>query len=249
MKAKLCIEDLTVHYGAHQALEKINLSIYDKQITALIGPSGCGKSTFLCSLNRLNEGKDIKTSGKILLDDRINIFKMNEITLRTEVGMIFQKPNPFPMSIFDNVAYGLKCQGLKNKNKLNSIVEEALRGAFLWDDVKDVLNKSALQLSGGQQQRLCIARAIAMKPSVLLMDEPTSALDPIATEKIEQLIKRLKERYTIVIVTHSMDQAKRISDYTAFFFMGKMVEFNETKQIFTTPQAQETKDYVMGRYI
>lgn len=250
MKTKFKVEDLNLFYGDFQALHNINLELYENKVTALIGPSGCGKSTFLRTLNRMNDLIDsVKITGKIMLDGEKDIYeKMDVIGLRTRVGMVFQKPNPFPMSIFDNVAYGPRCQGLKDKKKLEAIVEEALRGAALWDEVKDKLNKSGLSLSGGQQQRLCIARAIAMEPEVILMDEPTSALDPIATQKIEQLMDKLKEKYTIIIVTHSMQQAARISDKTAFFLMGEIVEFGDTDKIFTNPDKKETEDYITGRF-
>ncbi|MCL2560667.1 MAG: phosphate ABC transporter ATP-binding protein PstB [Turicibacter sp.] len=250
MKTKFRVEDLNLFYGDFQALHNINLDLYENKVTALIGPSGCGKSTFLRTLNRMNDLIDgVKITGKILLNGEKDIYqKMDVIGLRTRVGMVFQKPNPFPMSIFDNVAYGPRCQGLKDKKKLEAIVEEALRGAALWDEVKDKLNKSGLSLSGGQQQRLCIARAIAMEPEVILMDEPTSALDPIATQKIEQLMDKLKEKYTIIIVTHSMQQAARISDKTAFFLMGEIVEFGDTDKIFTNPEKKETEDYITGRF-
>ena len=250
MKTKFKVEGLNLFYGDFQALHNINLELYENKVTALIGPSGCGKSTFLRTLNRMNDLIDnVKITGKILLDGEKDIYsKMDVIGLRTRVGMVFQKPNPFPMSIFDNVAYGPRCQGLKDKKKLAEIVEEALRGAALWDEVKDKLNKSGLSLSGGQQQRLCIARAIAMEPEVILMDEPTSALDPIATQKIEQLMDKLKQKYTIIIVTHSMQQAARISDKTAFFLMGEVVEFGDTDKIFTNPEKKETEDYITGRF-
>ena len=250
MKTKFKVEDLDLFYGDFQALKSINLELYENKVTALIGPSGCGKSTFLRTLNRMNDLIDtVKIEGKILLDGEKDIYeKMDVIGLRTRVGMVFQKPNPFPMSIYDNVAYGPRCQGLKDKKQLDAIVEEALRGAALWDEVKDNLKKSGLSLSGGQQQRLCIARAIAMEPEVILMDEPTSALDPIATQKIEQLMDKLKEKYTIIIVTHSMQQAARISDKTAFFLMGEVVEFGDTDKIFTNPDKKETEDYITGRF-
>jgi len=250
MKAKFKVEDLNLFYGDFQALQNINLDLYANKVTALIGPSGCGKSTFLRTLNRMNDLIDnVKITGKILLDSEKDIYeRMDVIALRTRVGMVFQKPNPFPMSIYDNVAYGPRCQGLKDKKKLDVIVEEALRGAALWDEVKDKLTKSGMSLSGGQQQRLCIARAIAMEPEVILMDEPTSALDPIATQKIEQLMGKLKEKYTIIIVTHSMQQAARISDKTAFFLMGELIEFGDTNKIFTNPNKKETEDYITGRF-
>lgn len=250
MKTKFKVENLDLFYGDFQALHNINLELYENKVTALIGPSGCGKSTFLRTLNRMNDLIDtVKIEGKILLDGKKDIYeKMDVIELRTRVGMVFQKPNPFPMSIYDNVAYGPRCQGLKDKKQLDQIVEDALRGAALWDEVKENLKKSGLSLSGGQQQRLCIARAIAMEPEVILMDEPTSALDPIATQKIEHLMDKLKEKYTIIIVTHSMQQAARISDKTAFFLMGKIVEFGDTDKIFTNPERRETEDYITGRF-
>jgi len=250
MKTKFKVEDLNLFYGDFQALHNINLELYENKVTALIGPSGCGKSTFLRTLNRMNDLVDnVKITGKILLDGDRDIYnKMDVIALRTRVGMVFQKPNPFPMSIYDNVAYGPRCQGLRDRKKLDNVVEEALRGAALWDEVKDKLTKSGMSLSGGQQQRLCIARAIAMEPEVILMDEPTSALDPIATQKVEQLMAKLKEKYTIIIVTHSMQQAARISDKTAFFLMGKIVEFGDTEKIFTNPEKKETEDYITGRF-
>ena len=250
MKTKFKVEDLNLFYGDFQALHNVNLELYENKVTALIGPSGCGKSTFLRTLNRMNDLIDtVKIEGKILLDGEKDIYeKMDVIGLRTRVGMVFQKPNPFPMSIYDNVAYGPRCQGLKDKKQLDQIVEDALRGAALWDEVQDNLKKSGLSLSGGQQQRLCIARAIAMEPEVILMDEPTSALDPIATQKIEHLMDKLKEKYTIIIVTHSMQQAARISDKTAFFLMGKVVEFGDTNKIFTNPDKKETEDYITGRF-
>lgn len=250
MKKKFQVIDLNLFYGDFQALHNINLDLYENKVTALIGPSGCGKSTFLRTLNRMNDLIDnVKITGKIMLDGQKDIYeKMDVIELRTRVGMVFQKPNPFPMSIYDNVAYGPRCQGLKERKLLDAIVEEALRGAALWDEVKDKLTKSGLSLSGGQQQRLCIARAIAMEPEVILMDEPTSALDPIATQKVEQLMDKLKEKYTIIIVTHSMQQAARISDKTAFFLMGEIVEFGDTDKIFTNPQKKETEDYITGRF-
>jgi phosphate transport system ATP-binding protein len=250
MKTKFKVENLDLFYGDFQALKNINLELYENKVTALIGPSGCGKSTFLRCLNRMNDLIDtVKIEGKILLDGEKDINeKMDVIGLRSRVGMVFQKPNPFPMSIYDNVAYGPKCQGLKDKKQLDAIVEEALRGAALWDEVKDNLKKSGLSLSGGQQQRLCIARAIAMEPEVILMDEPTSALDPIATQKIELLMDKLKEKYTIIIVTHSMQQAARISDKTAFFLMGEVIEFGDTDKIFTNPDKKETEDYITGRF-
>lgn len=235
--------------GYKQALFDINLDIKKNKVMSFIGPSGCGKSTFLRMLNRMNDLIDnVKFEGDIFLDSK-NIYskKTEVLELRSDVGMVFQKPTPFPMSIYDNVAYGLKSKGIKNKKTLDEIVEKSLKAAALWDEVKNNLDGSALGLSGGQQQRLCIARAIAIEPKVLLMDEPTSALDPIATSKIEELILSLKEKYTIVIVTHSMAQAQRISDYTAFFFQGKLIESGKTRNIFMKPKEQKTKDYVNGR--
>ena len=244
------VKDLNLWYGDKQALKNINIPIYEKKITGLIGPSGCGKSTFLRCLNRMNDLiPTVKIDGKILLDGK-NIYDkdVDVVELRKRVGMVFQKPNPFPMSIYDNVAYGPKIHGIKDKKKLDEIVEWALKKAALWDEVKDNLKKSALGLSGGQQQRLCIARTIAVKPEVILMDEPTSALDPISTLKIEDLMAELKKDYTIVIVTHNMQQASRISDYTAFFLMGEVVEFDKTEKIFLEPSKKETEDYISGRF-
>ncbi|MDN4494840.1 phosphate ABC transporter ATP-binding protein PstB [Ureibacillus aquaedulcis] len=247
--SKINVKDLNLFYGEKQALYGVSLDIHEKQVTALIGPSGCGKSTFLRSLNRMNDLIDgVKITGDILIDQE-NIYNSNDvIKLRTKVGMVFQKPNLFPMSIYDNVAYGPRGQGIKNKKELDKIVEESLRGAAIWDEVKDRLKTSALGLSGGQQQRVCIARAIAMKPDVILMDEPTSALDPISTLKVEELITNMKKDYTIVIVTHNMQQAARISDKTAFFLNGEIVEYDNTDEIFSTPQDQRTEDYVTGRF-
>jgi phosphate transport system ATP-binding protein len=244
------IQNLDLFYDKFQALSNINMSIEHKKVTALIGPSGCGKSTFLRCLNRMNDLIDnCQISGEVLYHDK-NIYEKNYdvIALRTKVGMVFQKPNPFPMSTYDNVAYGPRCQGIKDKNELNIIVEKSLKGAALWDEVKDRLKQSAIGLSGGQQQRLCIARAIAMEPEVILMDEPTSALDPIATLKIEELINTLKENYAIVIVTHSMQQAARISDNTAFFHMGELIEYDKTDLVFTTPKNQKTEEHITGRF-
>ncbi len=243
-------KDLSLWYGDNQALKNISVDIPEKSITALIGPSGCGKSTFLKTLNRMNDLIPIvKITGEVFYDDQ-NIYDksvdVNE--LRREVGMVFQKPNPFPMSIYDNVAYGPRTHGITNKAKLDEIVEKALRDAAIWDEVKDRLRKSALGLSGGQQQRLCIARALAVEPKVLLMDEPTSALDPISTSRIENLILELKEKYTIIIVTHNMQQAVRISDYTAFFLLGDLIEFGETEKMFSNPQDKRTEDYITGRF-
>lgn len=247
---KISARDLNLHYGDKHALRNISMDIAPNRVTALIGPSGCGKSTFLRCLNRMNDLIDsARTTGKVLVDGQdIYARDVDPVLLRGKVGMIFQKSNPFPKSIYDNIAYGPRIHGTKDRKTLDQIVETSLRGAALWDEVKDDLNKSGLALSGGQQQRLCIARAIAINPEVLLMDEPASALDPIATAKIEELIWQLKERYTIVIVTHSMQQAARVSDRTAFFYMGEMVEMDETQKIFTTPSQKRTEDYITGRF-
>ncbi|SJZ83426.1 phosphate ABC transporter ATP-binding protein PstB [Anaerorhabdus furcosa] len=250
METSFIVKDLDLFYGDKQALKKINMELYKNKVTAFIGPSGCGKSTFLRCLNRMNDLiEGCKIVGTIEKDG-VNIYssKTDIVDLRTKVGMVFQKPNPFPMSIFDNVAYGPRCQGLKDKKHLEEIVTKALKQAALYEEVKDRLNESALGLSGGQQQRLCIARCIAMEPEVILMDEPTSALDPIATAKIEELIEELKNDYTIIIVTHSMQQASRISDYTAFFLLGEVVEFDNTKLVFSTPKDKRTEDYITGRF-
>lgn len=250
MKSEFTVKALNLHYGEKQALYNINMQVKSGEILALIGPSGCGKSTFLRTLNRMNDLIDIcQISGEIYHGD-INIYekKVDVPKLRTKIGMVFQKPNPFPMSIYDNIAYGPRAQGIKDKKQLNEIVESALKEAALWDEVNDRLNKSALGLSGGQQQRLCIARAIAMKPQVILMDEPTSALDPIATAKVEELMASLKTNYTVVIVTHSMQQAARISDRTAFFLMGELIELDATAKIFANPVDQRTEDYITGRF-
>ena len=246
----LSVENLCLWYGSHQALKDINIEIPEKSITALIGPSGCGKSTFLKTLDRMNDLiPDVKITGSVrykgedIFDPSVDVSE-----LRRQVGMVFQKPNPFPMSIYDNIAYGLRTHGMKNKAKLDEIVEQSLRGAAIWDEVKDRLKKNALCLSGGQQQRLCIARALAVEPAVLLMDEPTSALDPISTSKIEELAVELKEKYTIIIVTHNMQQALRISDRTAFFLLGELVEYGGTETMFSTPHEKRTEDYITGRF-
>ena len=242
------IEDLNLFYGEKHALKDVNLKIYEKEVTSFIGPSGCGKSTLLRCLNRMNDLiSNCKVEGTILYNGG-DINSINEVDLRTNVGMVFQNPNPFPMSIFDNVAYGPRCNGIKNKEKLKEIVIDSLKKASLYEEVKDRLKDSALALSGGQQQRLCIARCIAMSPKVILMDEPTSALDPIATLKIEELIQELKKDYTIVIVTHNMQQATRISDYTAFFLLGEIVEYNKTIDLFSNPKNKKTEDYITGRF-
>ena len=244
------VRDMCLWYGSSQALHHINMEIPDKAITALIGPSGCGKSTFLKSLNRMNDLiPGVKITGEILYNDT-DIFSsaIDVNNLRKEIGMVFQKPNPFPMSIYDNIAYGPRTHGIKSRAKLDDIVERSLRGAAIWDEVRDRLKKNALGLSGGQQQRLCIARALAVEPDVLLMDEPTSSLDPISTSKIEELAISLKEKYTIIIVTHNMQQAVRISDKTAFFLMGEMIEFGDTEKIFSMPEDKRTEDYITGRF-
>lgn len=244
------IKQLNLYYGSNHALKNIDINIRSHKVTALIGPSGCGKSTFLRCLNRMNDLiDDVTINGDVLYHDQ-DVYKKNYdvINLRTKVGMVFQKPNPFPMTIYDNIAFGPRCQGLKKKNKLDEIVTNSLKKAALWDEVKDRLKESALDLSGGQQQRLCIARAIAMEPEVILMDEPTSALDPIATLKIEQLINELKENYAIVIVTHSMQQAARISDRTAFFLLGELIEEDKTDKIFSNPKNEKTENYITGRF-
>ena len=250
MSSIITAKDLCLWYGNSQALKNIDLEIPEKSITALIGPSGCGKSTFLKTLNRMNDLiPSVKITGEVTYGGT-NIFEksvdVNE--LRRQVGMVFQKPNPFPMSIYDNVAYGPRTHGIKNKVQLDEIVERSLKGAALWDEVKDRLKKTALGLSGGQQQRLCIARALAVEPQVLLMDEPTSALDPISTSKIEELAMELKEKYTIVMVTHNMQQAVRVSDYTAFFLLGELVEVDKTDKLFSTPKDKRTEDYITGRF-
>ena len=250
MSAIITAEDLHLWYGETHALKGINMAIPEKNITALIGPSGCGKSTFLKTLNRMNDLiPSARIDGDVLYNGQ-SIFarEVDVNSLRRDIGMVFQKPNPFPMSIYDNIAYGPRTHGVRNKVKLDDIVEQSLRGAAIWDEVKDRLKKSALGLSGGQQQRLCIARALAVEPQVLLMDEPTSALDPISTSKIEELATELKERYTIIIVTHNMQQAARISDQTAFFLLGELVEYGETEQIFAQPRDKRTEDYITGRF-
>ena len=248
-RIKLNVSNLDLYYGEKQALKKINMDIKANKVTALIGPSGCGKSTFLRTLNRMNDLIDnVKIEGTVEVDGE-DIYKNSDvINLRTKIGMVFQKPNLFPMSIYDNVAYGPRIHGEKNKAKLNEIVETALRQASLFEEVKDRLNKPALGLSGGQQQRLCIARALAIEPEVLLMDEPTSALDPIATSHIEELTMELKKKYTIVIVTHNMQQALRISDKTAFFLLGELIEYNTTEELFSRPKEKKTSDYITGRF-
>lgn len=247
--SKMEAKDLDLYYGDFQALKKINLAMPEHRITAFIGPSGCGKSTFIKSLNRMNDlVADCRIAGRVTLDGEDIYDGMDVSCLRRRVGMVFQKPNPFPMSIYDNVAYGPRTHGVKNKTALNEIVERSLSRAAIWDEVKDRLGRSALGLSGGQQQRLCIARALAVAPEVLLMDEPTSALDPIATSKIEELATTLKDQYTIVIVTHSMQQATRISDKTAFFLMGEVVEYGDTEQVFSLPKDKRTEDYITGRF-
>ena len=247
---KLSVHDLNLYYGEKHALKHVNMKISEKAITAFIGPSGCGKTTFLKTLNRMNDlVNNVTITGVIELDGQ-NIYGtgIDTTLIRKKIGMVFQQPNPFPMSIYDNIAYGPRVHGIRNKKKLDQIVEESLRGAAIWDEVKDRLKKSALGLSGGQQQRICIARALAVEPEVLLMDEPTSALDPISTMKIEDLMEELKKKVTVVVVTHNMQQAVRVSDYTAFFLVGEMVEFGETKALFSYPQDKRTEDYITGRF-
>ena len=246
----ISVRDLNLYYGEKHALHNINMDIKKNTITALIGPSGCGKSTFLKCLNRMNDLIDyvniegtIKLNGKDIYSPDIDVTK-----LRKEVGMVFQQPNPFPMSIFDNIAYGPRVHGIKNRKVLDEIVETSLKQAYIFEEVKDILHKSALSLSGGQQQRICIARALAVKPEVLLMDEPTSALDPISTAKIEELMEYLKKDYTVVVVTHNMQQALRVSDYTAFFLLGDLIEFDSTSKLFTYPKDKRTEDYITGRF-
>ena len=249
MQSKMAVKDLDLHYGSFQALKQINIEIPEHQVTAFIGPSGCGKSTLLKSLNRMNdlvEGCSI--DGLVTLDGEDIYGDMDVNLLRRRVGMVFQKPNPFPMSIYDNIAYGPRTHGIRNRRKLDEIVERSLRGAAIWDEVKDRLDKSALGMSGGQQQRLCIARALAVEPEVLLMDEPTSALDPISTNKVEELVEDLKKDYTIIMVTHNMQQAARVSDFTAFFYMGSLIETDRTDTIFTRPSNKQTEDYITGRF-
>ncbi len=246
---KFEVSSLDLYYGDFKALKNINLKIPEKQITAFIGPSGCGKSTLLKSLNRMNDlVEGCRIDGSVLLDGESIYGGMDVNHLRKRVGMVFQKPNPFPMSVFDNIAFGPRTHGIKSRSKLNEIVEKSLRDAAIWDEVKDRLNKSALGLSGGQQQRLCIARALAVNPEVLLMDEPTSALDPISTTKIEDLAIGLKEKYTIIMVTHNMQQAVRIADNTAFFLLGEVIEYSDTEKMFSTPKDKRTEDYITGRF-
>lgn len=250
METKITTTGLNLYYGSNQALKNINLDLYTNQITAFIGPSGCGKSTYLKTINRMNDLVDgVKIEGKVLLDGQ-DIYdpKVDTTLLRKKIGMVFQQPNPFPMSIYDNIAYGPRIHGMKSKQQLDKIVEESLKGAALWEEVKDRLKKSALGLSGGQQQRLCIARALAVEPEVLLMDEPTSALDPISTLKIEDLMGSLKEKYTVIIVTHNMQQAARIADHTAFFLVGEVVEYGATGDLFSHPKEKKTEDYITGRF-
>ncbi len=248
-KTKIQISNMDLHYGNFHALKNINMEIPEKEITAFIGPSGCGKSTLLKSLNRMNDlVEGCKITGKVELDGQDIYGDMDVNLLRKRVGMVFQKPNPFPMSIYDNIAYGPRTHGIRSKAKLDEIVEKSLRDAAIWDEIKDRLKKSALGMSGGQQQRLCIARALAVQPEVLLMDEPTSALDPISTSRIEELAMELKKDYTIVIVTHNMQQATRISDKTGFFLLGEVVEFAETQKLFSMPQDKRTEDYITGRF-
>lgn len=246
---KFTVKNLDLWYNDFKALKNINLGMQENSITAFIGPSGCGKSTLLKSLNRMNDlVEGCRITGGVLLDGEDIYGNMDVNLLRKRVGMVFQKPNPFPMSIYDNIAFGPRTHGIRSKAKLDEIVEESLRDAAIWDETKDVLKKSALAMSGGQQQRLCIARALAVKPEVLLMDEPTSALDPISTSKIEDLALELKKKYTIIMVTHNMQQAVRISDYTAFFLLGEVIEYSETEKMFSTPQDKRTEDYITGRF-
>lgn len=250
MESKISVSNLNLYYGSNHALKNVSMEIPKKEVTAFIGPSGCGKSTFLKTLNRMNDLVDgVRIDGKVLLDgEDIYSADVDTTLLRKKVGMVFQQPNPFPMSIYDNIAYGPRIHGIRNKAQLDEIVETSLRGAAIFDEVKDRLKKSALGLSGGQQQRLCIARALAVKPDVLLMDEPTSALDPISTLKVEELMAELKNNYTVVIVTHNMQQATRIADNTAFFLVGEMVEMNKTETLFSRPMDKRTEDYITGRF-
>lgn len=250
MEYKIETKKLNLYYGTNHALKDIDMQIRPNAVTAFIGPSGCGKSTFLKSLNRMNELIDgVRIEGQVLLDgEDIYQPKVDTTLLRKKIGMVFQQPNPFPMSVYDNIAYGPRIHGMKNRAKLDEIVESSLKGAAIWNEVKDRLKKSALGLSGGQQQRLCIARALAVEPEVLLMDEPTSALDPISTLKIEELMENLKKKYTVVVVTHNMQQAARVSDDTAFFLLGELIEFASTEAIFQRPQNQKTEDYITGRF-
>lgn len=250
MNSKISVSNLNLYYGQNHALKSVNMEIPENEITAFIGPSGCGKSTFLKTLNRMNDlVEGVRIEGKVVLDgEDIYSPTVDTTLLRKKVGMVFQQPNPFPMSIYDNIAYGPRIHGIKNKAKLDEIVETSLKGASIWDEIKDRLKKSALGLSGGQQQRLCIARALAVKPEVLLMDEPTSALDPISTLKVEELMAELKKNYTVAIVTHNMQQATRISDNTAFFLVGEMVEMNKTEELFSRPMDKRTEDYITGRF-
>ena len=250
MNSKISVSNLNLYYGQNHALKSVNMEIPENEITAFIGPSGCGKSTFLKTLNRMNDlVEGVRIEGKVVLDgEDIYSPTVDTTLLRKKVGMVFQQPNPFPMSIYDNIAYGPRIHGIKNKAKLDEIVETSLKGAAIWDEIKDRLKKSALGLSGGQQQRLCIARALAVKPEVLGMDEPTSALDPISTLKVEELMAELKKNYTVAIVTHNMQQATRISDNTAFFLVGEMVEMNKTEELFSRPMDKRTEDYITGRF-
>ncbi|HKM35638.1 MAG TPA: phosphate ABC transporter ATP-binding protein PstB [Lachnospiraceae bacterium] len=249
-ESKICVRNLNLHYGDNHALKDVNMNIKANAVTAFIGPSGCGKSTFLRCINRMNDlVKSARVEGSILLDgEDIYDPKVDTTLLRKKVGMVFQQPNPFPMSIYDNIAYGPRIHGIKNKSKLDEIVETSLKGAAIFDEVKDRIKKSALGLSGGQQQRLCIARALAVEPEVLLMDEPTSALDPISTLRIEELMDELKQKYTVVVVTHNMQQAARVSDHTAFFLVGEVVEMDTTDNIFSRPKDKRTEDYITGRF-
>ena len=250
MNSKISVSNLNLYYGQNHALKSVNMEIPENEITAFIGPSGCGKSTFLKTLNRMNDlVEGVRIEGKVVLDgEDIYSPTVDTTLLRKKVGMVFQQPNPFPMSIYDNIAYGPRIHGIKNKAKLDEIVETSLKGAAIWDEIKDRLKKSALGLSGGQQQRLCIARALAVGPKVLLMDEPTSALDPISTSSIEELTLQLKKDYTIIMVTHNMQQAVRISDYTAFFLLGDLIEFDSTEKLFSQPSEKKTEDYITGRF-